>query len=47
MDKGIFYYRSYHNSQITGVDMHKEDLDGQKLACYPLINEQQFHIVNA
>ncbi|XBG76933.1 choloylglycine hydrolase [Enterococcus cecorum] len=47
MDKGIFYYRSYHNSQITGVDMHKEDLDGQKLACYPLINEQQFNIVNA
>ena len=28
-DKGIYYYTTYENSQITGVDMHAEDLDGR------------------
>ena len=45
-DKGIFYYTTYENSQITGVDMHREDLNGCALACYPLIRGQQIRIVN-
>ena len=38
-DKGIFYYKTYHNSQITAVDMHKENLDGTELREYPLLKE--------
>ena len=40
-DKGIYYYTTYENSQITAVDMHKEDLDGQELISYELIKRQQ------
>lgn len=44
--KGIYYYTTYDNHQITGVDMHKEDLDGDKLVCYPLIKEEQIKMQN-
>ena len=40
-DKGIYYYTTYDNHQITAVDMHKENLDGSALARYPLIQGQQ------
>ena len=40
-DKGIYYYTTYENSQITAVDMHKENLDGSTLARFPLIQTQQ------
>lgn len=40
-DKGIYYYTTYENRQITAVDMHKENLDGCDLIHYPLIREQQ------
>lgn len=30
-DKGIYYYTTYHNSAVTAVDMHKYNLDGNKL----------------
>ena len=36
LDKGIYYYNTYENHQITAVDMHKADLDGTKLSTYPL-----------
>ena len=45
-DKGIYYYTTYENSQISGVDMHKENLDGRQLICYPLIQNQQIHMQN-
>ncbi len=45
-DKGIYYYRTYENSQISAVDMHKEDLDSDKLVVYPLINTQQVNYQN-
>lgn len=45
-DKGIYYYTTYENSQITGVDMHKEDLDGNKLVAYPLVIGQQVRMEN-
>lgn len=46
MDKGIYYYTTYENSQITGVEMHKENLDGTKLVNYPLVSGQQINFVN-
>ena len=45
-DKGIYYYTTYENSQITGVDMHRENLDGAALVNYPLIQGQQIRMQN-
>ncbi|WP_365929055.1 linear amide C-N hydrolase [uncultured Sphingomonas sp.] len=42
----MYYYTTYENSQITAVDMHKEDLDGSALANYPLIQGQQIRMQN-
>ncbi len=46
MDKGIYYYTTYENSQITGVDMHKENLDSDKLINYDLVKGQQIFMQN-
>ena len=46
-DKGIYYYTTYENQQITAVDMHREDLDGKILARYPLITKQQIYLQNS
>ena len=40
-DKGIYYYKTYDNSQISAVDMYKENLDGDKLINYDLIKDGQ------
>ena len=40
-DKGIYYYTTYENRQITAVDMHRADLDGRELISYPLVEKQQ------
>lgn len=45
-DKGIYYYTAYDNHQITAVDMHRENLDGTALVCYPLIKESAFFMQN-
>ena len=45
-DKGIYYYTAYENHQITGVDMNKENLNSDKLICYPLIQGEQIKIQN-
>ena len=45
-DKGIYYYTTYDNHQITAVDMHKENLDGNTLARYPLVQGEQIHFQN-
>ncbi len=45
-DTGVYYYTTYENSQITGVDMHREDLDGAELVSYPLIEGQQIRMQN-
>lgn len=44
--KGIYYYKTYDNHQIIGVDMHKEALDGKSLIQYPLITEEEYRIQN-
>lgn len=45
-DKGIYYYKTYDNSQITAVDMHKENLDSIKLVSYPLKTRGEFFLQN-
>ena len=46
MDKGIYYYTTYENNQITAVDMYKENLDGNTIISYPLMKEQQINYRN-
>jgi choloylglycine hydrolase len=38
-ERGIYYYRTYENSSIIGIDMHREDLNGEKLISYALIKK--------
>lgn len=45
-DKGIYYYTTYENRQITAVDMHRENLDSKELVTYPLIKEEQIRVIN-
>ncbi len=45
-DKGIYYYRTYENSQITSINMHNENLNSSKLYSYPLRNRQQIYQQN-
>lgn len=45
-DKGIYYYTTYENHQITAVDMYKEELDGTMLVRYPLIQGEQIKMQN-
>ena len=39
--KGIYYYTTYENCQITGIDMNRENLDGNTLVTYPIRTETQ------
>lgn len=45
-DKGIYYYITYENNQITAVNMHNENLDTTKLIVYDLEKEQQINYLN-
>ena len=45
-DKGIYYYTTYDNHQITAVDMHRENLNSTALIRYPLLREQRIHFQN-
>lgn len=44
--KGIYYYTTYENSQISAVDMNKEDIESFDLISYPLITGQQINHQN-
>ena len=44
--KGIYYYTTYQNHQITAVDMHRENLDGSNLIRYPLMTGEHIYRQN-
>lgn len=44
--KGIYYYTTYGNRQISGVDMYRENVDGKELYHYPLIDREQIRMQN-
>ena len=46
VSKGIYYYTTYTNHQITAVDMQKENLNGEMLVCYPMLQEEKILIQN-
>ena len=45
-NKGIYYYTTYENHQITAVNMHKENLDDVFLIRYSLIQGEQIKMQN-
>lgn len=45
-DRGIYYYTTYENRQITAVDMHREDLNAAILRRYAPVTQEQINYVN-
>ena len=45
-DKGIYYYTTYNNRQISAVYMNHEDLESSTLVRYPIIQKASIHTVN-
>ena len=43
---GIYYYKTYDNFSIAGIDMRKENIDTDQLISYPLIREGGFAVLN-
>lgn len=44
--KGIYYYTSYENSQVSAVDLHRCDLGLSQLKRFPLVLGQQIYYQN-
>lgn len=44
--KGIYYYTTYENHQISAVNMHHENLDTKMLIRYPVLTAQQIYFQN-
>lgn len=45
-DKGIYYYTTYDNHQISAVDMHKTDLESKGLIRYSTIKSENINYQN-
>jgi len=45
-DRGIYYYVTYGNRQITAVDMQREDLDSDRVISYALVKNEQIFCQN-
>ncbi len=46
LQRGLYYYTTYDNHQISCVDLHRADLDSTTLLRYPLILKQQMYQQN-
>lgn len=46
VDKGVYYYTTYNNRRIYGVDMNREDLSSSRLVSYPLVKDEKPVILN-
>lgn len=45
-DEGIYYYKTYDNCNIIGIDMKKENPEGSSLISYPMQKEGRLQIQN-
>ncbi|MBQ2770203.1 MAG: choloylglycine hydrolase [Clostridia bacterium] len=45
-DRGIYYYTTYENRQISAVQLHNVDLEGDRPIAYALVKEQQIRHQN-
>ncbi|MCI8371225.1 MAG: choloylglycine hydrolase family protein [Lachnospiraceae bacterium] len=41
VDKGIYYYKTYENNQLSAINMNHENLNACKLKYFPVIRKQQ------
>ena len=41
-----YYYTTYNNSAISCVDMRKENLDGNTLSVYPMLQKENVYYQN-
>ena len=46
LEEGIYYYRTYDNSQISAVSLRHTDLDADSLTHFELVKEQQVNYQN-
>lgn len=46
INTGVYYYKTYGNSQIHAVDLHKSNISGDQMHTYPLICRQQIQFQN-
>jgi len=45
-DSGVYYYKTYNNSQINAVALHNENLDFNELKLYPLKTDASICYIN-
>jgi choloylglycine hydrolase len=45
IEEGIYYYTTYNNSHIHGVNMHHTDLDASTLTIHKLIKDEPLDII--
>ena len=46
VDKGIYYYKTYENNQITAIKMNENNINSKELVFYELIEKQQIKYIN-
>ena len=46
IDKGIYYYKTYYNNQITAIKMDKNNINSKELTIHELIKKQQINYIN-
>lgn len=46
LEKGIYYYRTYENNRINGIDMHKEQLEGINIKLFDYNKKQDINYQN-
>ena len=45
-NKGIYYYKTYNNNQITAIKLNSVNMNDNKLSVYELIEKQQIKYIN-
>ncbi|MEO3215318.1 MULTISPECIES: linear amide C-N hydrolase [unclassified Romboutsia] len=45
-ETGVYYYTTYNNSQITAIDIFKENLDADTLKSFKYINKPVIHFAS-
>ena len=46
VDKGIYYYKTYENNQITAIKMNENNMNSDKLEIYELVENEQINYIN-
>ena len=44
--RGIYYYTTYGNRRISAVDLHRENLEGERLFRFPLVLGEDIRFLN-